>query len=243
MEQRYALVTGASRGIGRAIAERLVKDGYILIINYKSNVSAAQEALQAITQYGGKGELLPFDVSDPQAVESAFAKWEGEHKGEHIDVLVNNAGVRRDALMALMSPEEWSTVMDTNMKAFFHITHHVLQGMLRARHGRIINMSSVSGVIGIPGQANYAAAKAALIGATKALSKEIATRHITVNAVAPGFIKTDMTSDLNEAEICKTIPMGRFGRPEEVAALVSFLASDEAEYITGQVINIAGGLA
>ena len=238
----YALVTGASRGIGRAIAERLAQDGYTVIINYKSNQASAISCQQAIEVAGGKAELLPFDVTDGASIEAALNAWDAAHEGEHISVLVNNAGIRRDGLLVFMGEDDWHDVMHTTTEGFYYVTHHVLGGMLRARSGRIVNITSVSGVSGLPGQANYSAAKAALIGATKALSKEVAARKVTVNAVAPGFIATDMTADLNEAELKKTIPAGRFGQPEEVAALVSFLCSDEAAYITGQVIEIAGGL-
>lgn len=239
---KYALVTGASRGIGKAIAERLAKDGYTVLVNYKSNEESAIRCKESIEAVGGKAELLPFDVSDGKAVEAALTAWEKTHEGEHISVLVNNAGIRRDGLLVFMDETDWHEVMRTTTDGFYYTTHHVLPAMLRARNGRIVNISSVSGVSGLPGQANYSAAKAALIGATKALSKEIAARHVTVNAVAPGFIATDMTADLDEAELKKTIPAGRFGKPEEVAALVSFLCSDEAAYITGQVISIAGGM-
>ena len=238
----YALVTGASRGIGRAIAERLAHDGYTVILNYHSNTAAAETTKAAIEAAGGKAELLPFDVSDGKAIETALNQWEAAHEGEHISVLVNNAGIRRDGLMVFMNEDDWHDVMRTTTEGLYYITHHVLSGMLRARKGRIVNIASVSGVSGLPGQVNYSAAKAALIGATKALSKEVAARKVTVNAVAPGFIATDMTADLDEAELKKTIPAGRFGQPEEVAALVSFLCSDEAAYITGQVIQIAGGM-
>jgi 3-oxoacyl-[acyl-carrier protein] reductase len=238
----YALVTGASRGIGRAIAERLARDGYTVLINYQSNTSAAEATKEAIEVAGGKAELLPFDVSDGKAIETALTSWEEAHPGEHISVLVNNAGIRRDGLMVFMSEEDWHDVLRTTTEGFYYITHHLIGGMIRARKGRIVNITSISGVTGLPGQANYSAAKAALIGATKALSKEVAARKVTVNAVAPGFIATDMTADLDEAELKKTIPAGRFGQPEEVAALVGFLCSDEAAYITGQVINIAGGM-
>ena len=238
----YALITGASRGIGRAIAERLAKDGFTVLINYKSNIAAAELTKEAIEAAGGKAELLPFDVADGAAIEAALTSWEASHEGEHISVLVNNAGIRRDGLMVFMSEDDWHEVLRTTTEGFYYITHRVLGGMVRARKGRIVNISSISGVTGLPGQVNYSAAKAALIGATKALSKEVAARKVTVNAVAPGFIATDMTADLDEAELKKTIPAGRFGQPEEVAALVSFLCSDEAAYITGQVINIAGGM-
>ena len=226
---KYALITGASRGIGRAIAERLAKDGYTVLINYHSNTEAAGATKSAIEANGGHAELLPFDVSDGKSIEAALTAWDAAHEGEHISVLVNNAGIRKDGLLVFMGEEDWQEV-------------HVLPAMVRARNGRIVNISSISGVSGLPGQVNYSAAKAAIIGATKALSKEVAARKVTVNAVAPGFIATDMTADLDEAELKKTIPAGRFGQPEEVAALVSFLCSDEAAYITGQVIEIAGGI-
>ena len=239
----YALITGASRGIGRAIALRLAQDGYSVIINYNTNMAAAEAVKSAIEAQGGHAELLPFDVADGKAVETALSRWETEHEGEYISVLVNNAGIRRDGLMVFMSEEDWHDVLQTSVEGFYYVTHRLLSGMVRARKGRVVNITSISGVSGLPGQVNYSAAKAALIGATKALSKEVAARKVTVNAVAPGFIATDMTADLDEAELKKTIPAGRFGQPEEVAALVSFLCSDEAAYITGQTINITGGLS
>lgn len=242
MNINYALVTGGSRGIGRAIAERLARDGYYVVINYKNNDVAAQEVLQKILQEGGRAELLKFDVTSPTAIQAAHANWCAAHEGAHFDVLINNAGIRRDGLMVFMEDQDWADVMHTNLDSFFYLTKLLLNPMVRARHGRIINITSISGVTGLPGQVNYSSAKAALIGATKALSKELAVRKITVNAVAPGFIATDMTAELDELELKKTIPMGRFGQPEEVASLVSFLVSDEAAYITGQTINIAGGI-
>ena len=238
----YALITGGSRGIGRAIAERLARDGYLVGINYHSNTLAAEQTREAIESAGGKAELLQFDVTDGTAIETALTAWDNAHPGEHIRVLVNNAGRRRDGLLVFTGEQEWHDVINTTTNGFYYTTHHVLTGMLRARNGRIVNITSVSGVSGLPGQVNYSAAKAALIGATKALSKEVAARKVTVNAVAPGFICTDMTADLDEKELKKTIPAGRFGKPEEVAALVSFLCSEEAAYITGQVISIAGGM-
>ena len=239
---KYALVTGGSRGIGRAIAERLARDGYSVVINYKSNDAAAQEVLQKILQEGGQAELLKFDVTSPTAIQEAYTNWCAAHEGAHFDVLINNAGIRRDGLMVFMEDQDWAEVMHTNLDSFFYLTKLVVNPMIRARRGRIVNITSISGVTGLPGQVNYSSAKAALIGATKALSKELAARKITVNAVAPGFIATDMTAELDESELKKTIPMGRFGQPEEVAALVSFLVSDEAAYITGQTINISGGI-
>ena len=240
--KRYALITGASRGIGRAIAIELAKDGCSILLNYKSNHAAAQEAKRLIEEAGGEAELMPFDVSSPEAINAALDAWFAAHPDDYIDVLVNNAGIRRDGLLVFMSEEDWHDVLSAATEGFFHITRRVLHGMLYAHKGRIVNVSSVSGVYGAQGQVNYSAAKAAIIGATKALSKEMAARNITVNAVAPGYIATDMTADLDEAELKKTIPAGRLGTPEEVAHLVSFLCSDEASYITGQVISIAGGL-
>lgn len=240
---KYALVTGASRGIGKAIALRLAQKGYCVIINFLKNQDCAQRVLEEIEQNGGQAELLPFDASVPQEIEKALDKWEGEHPDAFISVLVNNAGIRRDNVMFMMSEEDWHTVLDTNLNGFFYITRRLLKHMMpRRRGGRIINMASLSGIKGMPGQVNYSAAKAALIGATKALAQEVAPRQVTVNAVAPGFIATDMTKDLPEDELKKMVPVGRFGKPEEVAALVDFLASDEAAYITGEVINVNGGL-
>jgi len=239
---KYALITGASRGLGKAIALRLAKDGFAVIINYQSNKEAAEDTLKQIQEAGGTGELLPFNVADPQAIEAALDNWSQAHPDDYISVLVNNAGIRQDNLMIFMQEEQWSRVLDTTLNGFFYITRRLLKDMMTHRNGRIINMASLSGLKGLPGQTNYSAAKAALIGATKALAQEVAARKVTVNAIAPGFIATDMTKELNEAELKKLIPLGRFGKPEEVAALTSFLASDESAYITGQVISINGGL-
>ena len=239
---KYALITGASRGLGKAIAVRLAKDGLTVIINYQSNKEAAEDTLRQVQEAGGTGELLPFDVSDAQAIDKALETWSDNHPDDYISVLVNNAGIRQDNLMIFMQEEQWSRVLDTTLNGFFYITRRLLKDMMTHRNGRIINMASLSGLKGLPGQTNYSAAKAALIGATKALAQEVAARKVTVNAIAPGFIATDMTKELDEAELKKLIPLGRFGKPEEVAALTSFLASDDAAYITGQVIAINGGL-
>lgn len=239
---KYALVTGGSRGIGRAVSLRLAKAGYTVIINYQSNEQAAQETLQAIQSQGGQAELLRFDVSNPESVQSALESWQTAHPEDYIDVLVNNAGIRRDNLLVWMEPDEFETVLRTNLFSFYHVTRPLLTPMIRHKHGRIINIASLSGITGLPGQCNYAAAKGGLIAATKALAKEVAKKNVTVNAVAPGFIKTDMTDGLEEAELKKTVPMNRFGSAEEVAALVAFLASDDASYITGECISINGGL-
>lgn len=239
---KYALVTGASRGIGNAVAQRLAKD-YTVIINYRSSEAEALSLKQEIEAQGYAAEILPFNVADPQAADAAIDQWEQAHPGEYISVLVNNAGIRRDNVMFMMPEEDWHAVLDTTLNGFFYVTRRLLKHMMpRRRGGRIINISSVSGLQGMAGQVNYSAAKAALIGATKALAREVAARQVTVNAVAPGFISTDMTEDLPQDELKKNIPVGRFGRPEEVAALVAFLASDDAAYITGEVIGITGGL-
>ena len=238
----YALVTGASRGIGKATAIRLANKGYGIVVNYKTNDESAKATLNEIQTLGAQVELLKFDVSAESEIESALEKWELGHPDDYISVLVNNAGIRKDNLMIFMQNDEWHSVVDTAMNGFFYITRRLLKNMLTHRHGRIINITSLSGIKGMPGQTNYSAAKAALIGATKALAQEVAKRKVTVNAIAPGFIETDMTEDLNVAELKKLVPAGRFGKPDEVAALAEFLASDDAEYINGQVIQVNGGL-
>ena len=238
----YALVTGGSRGIGKAVAIKLARMGWPVVINYCGNTEAAEATKNEIEEFGGKAELLRFDCGDKEAIEEALALFEEQHPDDYIGVLVNNAGIRKDNLMIFMQNEEWHQVMDTSLNAFFYITRRLLKNMLTHRHGRIINMTSLSGVKGMPGQTNYSAAKGAIISATKALAQEVAKRKVTVNAVAPGFISTDMTADLDEKELSKLIPLGRFGKPEEVANVVGFLASNEADYITGQCIQVNGGL-
>ena len=239
---KYALVTGGSRGIGRAICTALAAKGYPVIINYASNEAAANETKALIEVNGGTAELLPFDVSDEVSVDKALEGWADNHPDDYVGILVNNAGIRQDAMMIFMQNAQWRNVLDTSVNGFFFVTRRVLKDMLIKRDGRIVNIVSLSGLKGMPGQTNYSAAKAAVIGATKALAQEVAPRKVTVNAIAPGFIMTDMTKDLDEAELKKNIPLGRFGKPEEVASLVSFLTSDEAAYITGEVISINGGV-
>jgi 3-oxoacyl-[acyl-carrier protein] reductase len=238
----YALVTGGSRGIGRAVCIELAAKGYPIVINYASNEAAALETKQLIEEAGGTAELLPFNVADVGAVDKALEAWAEKHPDDYIGVLVNNAGIRQDTMMVFMQDTQWSEVLDISLNGFFYVTRRLLKAMLMKRNGRIINIVSLSGLKGLPGQTNYSAAKAAVIGATKALAQEVAPRKVTVNAVAPGFIATDMTKELDEEALKKTIPVGRFGKAEEVAALVGFLASDAAAYITGEVISINGGL-
>lgn len=239
---RIALVTGGSRGIGRAICTSLAGEGFYILINYNSNTAEAELTLAMVREKGGDGEIMQFDVSNQESVENALGAWQTRNEGRYIHILVNNAGVRKDALLMWMKNEEWNEVLNTNLNSFLYITRFLLKDMLINKFGRIINVVSLSGIKGLPGQANYSAAKGGVIAATKALAQEIAKKNVTVNAVAPGFIKTDMTKDLNEAQLKMMIPMGRFGKPEEVAAVVRFLASDSASYITGSVINVNGGL-
>jgi 3-oxoacyl-[acyl-carrier protein] reductase len=239
---KYALVTGGSRGIGRAICIKLAEQGYNIIINYKSNEVEANKTAEMVRQKNVQTELLKFDVSNKNEVDSILAGWVEKNKETPIEVLVNNAGIREDALMIWMTEEQWKNVLGSSLDAFYYVTRQVLNGMLASKYGRIVNVVSLSGLKGMPGQTNYSAAKAGVIGATKALAQEVARRGVTVNAVAPGFIRTDMTQDLNEQELKGLIPMKRFGEPEEVADAVVFLASPKASYITGNVLSINGGL-
>ena len=239
---QYALVTGGSRGIGRAICVALAEVGYPVLINYLSNEEAAFETKKLVEERGAIAELMPFDIANRDEIEVAIEKWEENHPNDTISILVNNAGIREDALMIFMQNEQWDKVINTNLNSIFFITRRLLKGMLTNRYGRIINIVSLSGLKGLPGQTNYSAAKAGVIGVTKALAQEVAPRKITVNAVAPGFIETDMTKDLDIEVLKKTIPVGRFGKAEEVAELVVFLASEQAGYITGETISVNGGL-
>jgi 3-oxoacyl-[acyl-carrier protein] reductase len=239
---KYALVTGGSRGIGRATSVELARRGYHILINYVHKTDAAEETLRLVREAGQDGELLMFDVSDYEQTRTAIEAWQTAHPEEYIEVLVNNAGIRRDELMALMPVEDWQRVLQITLNGFFNVTQPLLPDMQMHRFGRIINLASLSGLKGMPGQTNYSAAKGGIISATKALAPEVARRGITVNAVAPGFIKTDMVEGLDEAALKKQIPANRFGKPEEVASLIGFLASPEAGYITGNVISINGGL-
>jgi 3-oxoacyl-[acyl-carrier protein] reductase len=242
MSEKYALITGGSRGIGRAACLKLAEQGYHILINYKNNSEEAEKTRQMILEKGVKAELLPFDVSDKTAVDGVLGGWIEQQKEKHIEVLVNNAGIRQDALMIWMTEEQWKNVLGSSLDAFYYVTRLVINDMLAKKYGRIVNVVSLSGLKGLPGQTNYSAAKAGVIGATKALAQEIARRGITVNAVAPGFIKTDMTKDLKQEDLKQLIPMQRFGEPEEVADAIAFLASRKASYITGAVLSINGGL-
>jgi len=242
MQNKYALVTGGSRGIGRAICVKLAHMGYSVIVNYKGNAAAAEETAALVRLHGVAAEIMQFDVANREEVRHVLNKWTETHKDRKIEVLVNNAGIRNDALLPMMTDYQWDSVMDTSLEGMFNVTRLVVTHMALNRYGRIINIVSLSGLKGMPGQVNYSAAKAGVIGATKALAQEIARRNITVNAIAPGFIKTDMTADLDEKELLNMIPAKRFGQPQEVAELAGFLASDKAAYITGQVISVNGGL-
>lgn len=240
---KYSLVTGGSRGLGRAICIKLASMGIPVIINYQSNQAAAEEVRDIILASDGQASLMKFDVSKQEEVTSALNSWEKEHPDDYIAYLVNNAGIRRDNVMFMMPDNDWHSVIDITVNGFFYVTRALLPKMMSRKHGgRIVNMTSLSGLKGMAGQTNYSAAKAAIIGATKSLAQEAAARNVTVNAVAPGFIETDMTRDLPQDELKQLVPMKRFGKPEEVAELVGFLCSDSASYITGEVISINGGL-
>lgn len=242
-QNKYALITGGSRGIGKAICIQLAKDSeYHILINYNTNKAAAQQTLKEVEDAGGFGQIIQFDVTNFEAVQNALNTWQEQHSDAIIEVLINNAGITKDGLFMWMKPHDWNAVINTSLNGFFNVTNHLIEKMLLNRYGRIINIVSISGLKGVSGQTNYSAAKGAVIAATKSLAQEVAKRNITVNAVAPGFIKTDMTEGLDEDALKKMIPAHRFGKPEEVAHLVSFLASKKAAYITGEVISITGGV-
>jgi 3-oxoacyl-[acyl-carrier protein] reductase len=243
IKRKCALVTGGSRGIGRAICIQLAKDSdYHILVNFNSNKIEAENTLEEINNAGGTAELLQFDVANSEQVKSILTTWQKVNEDAIIEVIVNNAGITKDGLFLWMKPAEWHDVINTSLHGFYNVTNHLMHDMLLNKYGRIINMVSVSGLKGVAGQTNYSAAKGAVIAATKSLAQEVAKRYITVNAVAPGFIKSDMTKDFDEAELKKMIPANRFGTTEEVAHLVSFLASKKSSYITGEVISINGGI-
>jgi len=242
VEKKYALITGGSRGIGKAIALKLAAEGYYIIINYRSNQEEAEKTLASIREAGSDGELLKFNVGNKEDINAVLGAWLETNKEKPVSLLVNNAGIRKDNLMMTMSDTDWSDVISTNLDSFFYVTKLIVPVMLFQKYGRIVNIVSLSGVKGLPGQTNYSASKAGVIGASKALAQEIGRRGITVNCVAPGFIKTDMTEGIDETAYKNIIPMKRFGTSEEVAEVVSFLASKGASYVTGEVINVNGGL-
>ena len=239
---KYAIVTGGSRGIGRAIASKLADAGYNILITYRNNDAEARKTLELLRDKDVQAESLKFDVGNMGDVDRVLGGWLETNQDKTIEILVNNAGIRQDSLLMWMTEEQWKSVTGSSLDGFFYVTRLVLNGMLVKRYGRIVNVVSLSGIKGLPGQTNYSAAKAGVIGATKALAQEVARRNVTVNAVAPGFIRTDMTQDLNEKDLKTLIPMQRFGEPEEVADAVAFLASPRASYITGVVLSINGGL-
>lgn len=238
----YALVTGGSRGIGKAICLRLADLGYNIILNYTSNDEEANKTKELLVAKGVDVVLMKFDVSSTEESDANIETWINSNKDKAITVLVNNAGIRKDNIMVFIQPEDWKRVIDITVDGFYNVTRHVVKSMLNKRKGRVVNIVSLSGLKGLPGQTSYSAAKGAVIAATKALAQEVGKRGITVNAVAPGFIKTDMTEDIKEEDYKFMIPMNRFGEAEEVAGVVAFLVGKDSSYVTGQVISVNGGL-
>ena len=238
----YALVTGGSRGIGKAICLRLADMGYNIILNYTSNDVEATKTKELLTAKGVDVVLMKFDVSSTEESDAHIETWINNNKDKSISVLVNNAGIRKDNIMVFIQPEDWKRVIDITVDGFYNVTRHIVKSMLTKRKGRVVNIVSLSGLKGLPGQTSYSAAKGAVIAATKALAQEVGKRGITVNAVAPGFIKTDMTEDIKEEDYKFMIPMNRFGEAEEVAGVVAFLVGKDSSYVTGQVISVNGGL-
>ncbi|MBS1593079.1 MAG: 3-oxoacyl-ACP reductase FabG [Bacteroidetes bacterium] len=239
---KYALVTGGSRGIGRAVSIRLAQMGYYVIVNFQRNEEEANKTLALIREQGSDGALMKFDVGSKEGIQSVLGAWVEANPDKVIEVLVNNAGIRKDNLMLMMPDADWDSVLKTNLDSFFYVTKALVQNMMAKRFGRIVNVVSLSGIKGLPGQVNYSASKAGVIGATKALAQEVGRRGVTVNCVAPGFIKTDMTEAIDPTPYRNVIPMQRFGEAEEVASVVAFLASKDASYVTGEVIHVNGGL-
>ncbi len=240
--EKFALVTGGSRGIGKACCLSLAENGYSILLNYRSNDQAAQETKAEVEKFGVNCELLQMDVANKVEIDEKLNAWLDNNPDKMIEVLVNNAGIKKDNLMIWLTDEEWESVLNTSLNSFFYVTRTLIKPMVANKFGRIINIVSLSGIKGMPGQTNYSASKGGIIAATKALAQEVGRRNITVNAVAPGFIKTDMTAEIDEKAFKKLIPTNRFGNVEEVAAVVEFLASKKASYITGEVINVNGGL-
>jgi len=242
VNHKLALVTGGSGDIGKAICLKLAASGFHVMIHYYSNAASAEITLRQIEGSGGSAEIVQFDVSDKNQIRDFYRSWKESNPDKFVSVLINNAGINADNLMIFMEDNQWEKVIETNLNSFFYLTKALLTDMVLNKYGRIINVVSLSGQKGLPGQTNYSAAKAGVIGATKSLAQEVGKKNITVNAVSPGYIRTEMTKDLDEDQLKKLVPLNRFGTPEEVANVVDFLASDKASYISGAIIPVNGGL-